>query len=482
MPAIPPVTELVTLLPEMILIAVGVIALVAAQFGDKSGSAAGLTTLAAIGTIAALLALFPAAGVGPDSVLNGSIIADQFSLFIRAVLYGGALIVVLGSGNYVSRFRLGAGEFYSLLLLAIAGGGFMAAAGSILTFYIGLELLSISSYVLAGLRLDDQQSNEASLKYFLNGALSSAILLFGFSWLFGLTGTVQLSAMADRLAAASIHPALLVMSLAFVIAGLGFKIATVPFHLWVPDVYQGSPTPVTAFLSVGSKGAALAATLRLFYLGLGPLSNSWTAYWALLAAITMTWGNVSALLQTNIKRMFGYSSIAQAGYLLVGLAVGSEMGIWAAMFYLLAYTFTNLGAFTVITAVANAGGSSEIEAFAGMGRRSPFLAGAMSVFFLSLVGVPFTAGFFGKFYLIAAAVRADLIWLAVLTALNSVVSVGYYFNVIRTMYFRGTGDPDPGVQAGGAATTAVAIALAATVVIGVLPQFLGWAQAAVLLP
>lgn len=481
MNATPLANELLVILPEMVLVAFGLVALVWAQFLDERASGR-IAAVAAIGTVLALLSLFTASQAAAGPVLFGAVSADGFSVFIRAVLYAGALVVVLGGAGYVRRFGLPAGEFYSLFLMAMAGGGFMALASNLLTFYVGLELLSLASYVLAGLRLQDPDSNEASLKYFFNGAVSSAVLLFGLSWLFGLTGTLSLTDLGPALVGSGAHPALIVTAITFVLGGLGFKLATVPFHLWVPDVYQGAPTPVTAFLSVGSKGAALAAMLRIFYEGMGPLSDRWTVYFAILAALTMTWGNVSALLQRNIKRMLGYSSIAQAGYLLVGLAAGSEQGVWAAMFYLLAYTFTNLGAFTVIMAVRNSGGALELDGFAGLAGRNPFLAGAMTVFFLSLIGFPFTAGFFGKLYLIGAAVNSGLIWLAVLTAINSVVSVGYYYGVVRNMYLRDAASQEPAVNLEGSARFATAVALVMTLGIGILPQFVNWAQATALLP
>jgi len=472
--------ELLVILPEMVLVAAGLVALVWAQF-LKERAAGPVAGLAAAGAALALLSLLLVPdGTGP--VLFGAVKADGFSLFVRAVLYAGALVVVLGGAGYVRKFQVPVGEFYCLLLLAIAGGGFMAQAANLLTFYVGLELLSLASYAMAGLRLDDPDSNEAALKYFFNGAVSSAVLLFGLSWLFGLTGTLSLAELGPALAASGAHPALLVMAVTLVIGGLGFKMAAVPFHLWVPDVYQGAPTPVTAFLSVGSKGAALAALLRLFYEGMGPLADRWTVYFAILAAVTMTWGNVSALLQRNIKRMMGYSSIAQAGYLLVGLAAGSDHGVWAAVFYLLAYTFTNLGAFTVIMAVRSAGGGLDLDSFSGLARRSPFLAGALLVFFLSLIGFPFTAGFFGKLNLIGAAVNSGLVWLAVLTAINSVISVGYYYGVVRNMYLREPGADLPAVSLEGSARLATAVALVMTLAVGILPQFVSWAQAASLLP
>ncbi|HEX6988839.1 MAG TPA: NADH-quinone oxidoreductase subunit N [Bacillota bacterium] len=481
MNATPLGNELLVILPEIVLLAFALLALIWAQFlGERAPGR--IAAAAALGTVLALASLFFAAQAASGPVLFGAVAADGFSVFIRAVLYAGALLVILGGAGYIRRFGVPAGEFYSLFLLAMTGGGFMAAAANVLTFYVGLELLSLSSYALAGLRLDDPDSNEASLKYFLNGAVSSAILLFGLSWLFGLTGTLDLAGTAAALASSSAHPALIVTAVTFVVAGLGFKMATVPFHLWVPDVYQGAPTPVTAFLSVGSKGAALAAALRLFYEGMGPLAERWTVYFALLAAVTMTWGNVSGLLQRNIKRMLGYSSIAHAGYLLVGLAAGSEQGVWAAMFYLLAYTFTNLGAFTVVMVVRNSGGAFEIDGYAGLARRNPFVAGAMTVFFLSLIGFPFTAGFFGKLYLIGAAVNSGLIWLAVLTAINSVISVGYYYGVVRNMYLRESDTEQPAVTLGGSDRLATALALVMTLGIGIVPQFLSWAQASALFP
>ena len=474
-------SELIAILPEIILVIVGFVLLVWGA-GREAERQEGLPMLAAVGTLAALVSLVSVARLGAGPFLAGAVFGDTLGLFLRGVLYLGAFLVILSGQEFVWRTRIPAGEFYGLFLLSMAGGGFMAAAANVLTVYVGLELLSFSSYILAGLRSDDERSNEAALKYFLNGAASSAILLFGLSWLYGLSGTLDLLTMAERLAASSASPILLVIALAFVIAGFGFKLASVPFHLWVPDVYQGSPTPVTAFLSVGSKGAALAGALRLFYIGLSPLDDRWTQYWAILAAITMTWGNVSALRQTNIKRLFAYSSIAQAGYAVVGLATGSSVGIAAAIFFLLAYTVTNLGAFAVITAVSNAGGSEELAGFSGLARRNPFLAVAMLVFFLSLIGIPFTAGFFGKFYLIGAAVNAGLVWLAVLTAVNSAISVGYYYNVVRNMFLREADDSQPEVRPGPALATAVVISLVGTLGVGILPQFVGWAQLAAALP
>lgn len=483
MPAIPNFSiELMAILPEIILV-VGGIALLLAGINKGPESHGGLASLAVVGMLAALIALLlPQASAVGGPVLFGAVTSDPLSLFLRAVIFAGGLVVLLSGGEYITRFRLPGGEFYGLFLLTMAGAGFMASANNLLTFYVGLELLSFASYVMVGLRLEDETSNEAVLKYFFNGAVSSAILLFGMSWLYGLTGALDLGTISQRLAEGTIPGLLLTITLAFIIAGFGFKLASVPFHLWVPDVYQGAPTPVAAFLSVGSKGAAVAAALRVFYLGMAPVSERWTMYWAILAAISMTWGNVTALQQTNIKRLFGFSSVAQAGYLLVGLAAGTKLGMTAAAFYLLVYTFTNLGAFAVITAMSNAGSNDEISSYAGLARRNPYLAVAMLVFFLSLVGVPFTAGFFGKFHLIAAAVDAGLIWLAVLTAVNGVISVGYYFNVVKTMFLRQETAGAQPFTPGAPLLTAVTLSLIGTLILGVVPQFFGWAQMAAYLP
>lgn len=477
MPALDFSNGLVAILPEMILVVAGVIAFL---WGAADETKAGpIGTFSVLALLVALLSLTTAAGVGNGPFLGGAFLGDGLSVFVRGVFYAATLLLALSGAQYVQRYQMPAGEYYGLLLLASAGGGLMASAGNLLTFYVGLEMLSFSSYILVGMRESALESQEASLKYFLNGAIASAAMLFGFSWLYGLTGTLDITLMAEQFAAGSAPSVLLALTMAFVIAGFGFKLATVPFHLWAPDVYQGAPTPVTGFLSVVSKGAALAAALRLFYLGLGPIDGHWTTYWALLAAITMTWGNVSALHQTNIKRMLGYSSIAQAGYLLVSLAVGSQLGMTAGVFFLLTYAFTNIGAFAVITAIGASGGSDEIADYAGLAKRNPFLAGALAIFMLSLIGVPFTAGFFGKLQLISAAVDKQLIWLALFVALNSVVSVGYYYGVVRNMYLRPDEGKTPAAKPSLAANLAVVVALVGTLGAGIVPQFLQWAQTAI---
>lgn len=490
------VQQLPAIVPEIILTVVGVgILFVDLWLRDNQKKL--LSDLAAFGALAALVSLIWTTGFGREVLLGGMFFSDTFSVFLRAVLYGGLFVLVLSSREFIGQSNMPRSEFLTLLLFAVVGAAFMVGAGDLISFYIGLELLSVSSYIMAGMRRDDHGSQEAALKYFLNGALSSAIILFGLSLVFGLTGTTNLLEIGAAFAAGAAPMPVVLTALVFVIAGLGFKVAAVPFHLWVPDTYQGAPTPVTAFLSVISKGAAFGAALRIFYFALQPLDQQWMVHLALLAAVTMTWGNVTALLQDNIKRLFGYSSIAQAGYILIGLAVGTVAGMSASLFYILAYMFTNLGAFAVIMAVSNAGGSDEVKAYRGLSQRNPYLAASMVIFFLSLVGIPFTAGFFGKFYLIAATLQVGMVWLAVLAALNSVISVGYYYKVIRAMYLDDplAGGPEAALEqeAGGnggltalrispALQIAVTIALVATLAIGIVPIFIDWANAAAYLP
>lgn len=500
------VQQLPSIMPELVL-AVGAIVLLALDLWTKPESKVLLSDLAAAIVVVALAALLWSTDFGRTPVLGGMFFADRFSIFLRAVLYSGLLLVYLMGQGYLRRNNVPQGEYLVLLMFATIGTAFMVGAADLIAFYLGLEVLSIASYVLAGLRLGNHKSQEAALKYFLNGGLSSAIILFGLSLLFGLTGTTALQEMAGALAAGGTQTAVLATALAFVIGGLGFKVAAVPFHLWVPDTYEGSPTPVTAFLSVISKGAAFGAALRIFYVGLAPVMGSWTAGFALLSAITMLVGNVSALHQDNVKRLLGYSSIAQAGYILISLAAGTREGMAAGLFYILAYLFTNLGAFAVVVAVSNDSGSDHLDAFRGLSRRNGFLAGAMVLFALSLVGVPFTAGFFGKLYLMRAGLDAGLNWLVIWTAINSVISVGYYFKIIQAMYLRkyepalettvlGAGDHPPAMAGGSReendavpplrpgrpVMVTVFIALAGTVLIGTMPIFIEWAGLAALVP
>jgi NADH-quinone oxidoreductase subunit N len=372
---------------------------------------------------------------------EGLMVVDDYSLFFNFLFAGVAAVIVLASIDFLDRNRFPA-EYLALVLASTVGMMLMAASVDLIAIFVALELQAISFYVLVGFTKNGQ-SSEAALKYLLVGAISTAITLYGMAYLFGLSGTTSLAGIADFVSDAdSDSRSALVLAAAFLAAGLGFKMAVVPFQMWVPDVYQGAPTPVTAYLSVASKAAGFAVVMRIFVVGLGEglISSDWANMFAAISAISMTLGNLAALVQTNIKRMLGYSSIAQAGTLLIGLAaVAAEdpqqlLGTSSVVFFLGTYAFTNLGAFAAVIAISNRIGSEEISDFAGVARRSPWLAAGLTICLLSLTGIPPTAGFWAKLYVFDAAVSADLVWLAIVGVLNSVISAYYYLRVVLNMY------------------------------------------------
>jgi NADH-quinone oxidoreductase subunit N len=413
------------------------------------------------------------------TAFDGMLVVDDFSLFFAFLFPGVAMLVILASIEYSERFSRYQGEYYALILTSTAGMMLLAATTDLIAIFIALELTSISLYILVAF-LKTAPSSEAGIKYLLLGALSTAITLYGMAFLFGLSGSTSLSDIADTVAAANDDTrAALIMAVVMLTAGLGFKMAVVPFQMWVPDVYEGAPTPITAFLSVGSKAAGFAVLLRIFFEALGDrfISNDWANMFAALAAVSMTLGNVVALTQTNIKRMLGYSSIAQAGYFLLGVAAisanGGDLALGASgvVFFLACYAFTNLGAFIAIIAISNQTGSDEIGSYAGMSRRSPLLALGLTVCLVSLTGIPPTAGFIAKVYIFDAAVQSDLVWLVIVGVLNSVISVYYYLRVVLQMYAE---EPvsEERVAAGPALGLALAIAVGGILFIGILPSLL----------
>jgi proton-translocating NADH-quinone oxidoreductase chain N len=381
-----------------------------------------------------------------------------FKLFTLLVL----AIVGLSAGEYVKTHTPFQGEFYALLLLAGLAIMLASAATNLVMIYLSIEFLSITSYILTGYLRDDPRSVEAAIKYFIYGAVASAVMLYGFSLLYGATGSTDLATMATALATGSVAVRWLVLPATIMaLAGLGFKIALVPFHQWSPDAYEGAPTPVTAFLSVGPKAAGFAVLMRLlltalpdfqlpgFQAQVGQVQVGWEAVLGGVAILTMSLGNLVALWQTNVKRLLAYSSIAQAGYMLIGLAaLAPQAGSWTTglnglLLYLFAYLFTNLGAFAVVIAVENRTGSANLPAFAGLIRRAPFLAVAMFIFLLSLIGIPPTGGFLGKLFVFGAAIQRQMIGLAVVGIVNSVVSVYYYYAIMREMFFGEAGEAQP---------------------------------------
>lgn len=378
----------------------------------------------------------------PQTTFFGMLIVDHYALFFDIIFLIIAAVMILSSYSYVSRYVRAVGEFYTLLLFSVTGMMFMASTNELITIYISLELTSIPLYVMAGLLRDSEHSAEAAVKYVLLGAMSSAVLLYGFALLYGLTGTTDLAGIATSIGRGVQSGNIMVLVAGgLILAGFGFKISAVPFHMWAPDIYQGSPTPATAFFSVGSKAAGFAALIRVFMNGgLWQVNlNSMVLIMAAVAVATMLLGNLVAAVQSNVKRMMAYSSIAQAGYILVGFIASfvsrSGSGNSAVLFFILVYVLTNLGAFAGIIALANATGGERIEDFRGLAKRAPALSAGTALCLLSLAGIPPMAGFVSKVFIFTAAWSAGLGWLVIIALLASVVSLVYYGRIVKAMYF-----------------------------------------------
>lgn len=483
------------IMPELVLIGTMLIGMIVDLYMKEKRLLVWLTmggVLLALGSV-----LFVATDPGIQQILDsgetrdffgGMIAADAFSFFMKAVVLGIAALLIPLSIDYVEKFLRGMYlEFYGVALSAVLGMMLMVGSRDLIGIYIGLELSSISSYILAGLLRHDPKSNEASLKYFLNGALASAVLLFGLSLIYGVTGSTYLPEIGQALGeyAARDLPfvPMIAVGVTFLVAGFGFKIAAAPMHLWAPDTYEGSPTPVTGFFSVGPKAAAFGAILRIFVVGLGAaeFASRWTVMWAVLAAVSMLIGNLTALMQTNVKRMMAYSSIAQAGYILVGVvAAGSHetgAGTAAVLYYVLAYALTNLGIFAVLTHMDQEGGWVEVKDFNGLAQRNPVYAWALLLFFVSLIGIPPTVGFMGKFFLFNAAVETGYLWLALLMAVNSVISVGYYYGMVRAMFLEPA--EKPALQASGSTMATVVVSFIGVILVAILASpFIGYTESA----
>ena len=456
--------------PEIIVSGVGIVLLVLSALipAARQRPLGWLAVLSLVGAGAATLAL-PRDG---SVALQGMVVLDGLTAFFRLLFLAAALVVVLFSLDFFQAREKDLGEFLALLLFATTGAMIMAASWDVVNLYVGLELLSISSYILAAFLRDEPRSHEAGLKYLLNGALASTILLFGLSLAYGLTAQTSIPGMALRLKATltTAYGGVVWVSLGLILAGLAFKIAAAPFHLWAPDAYEGAPTPVTAYLMVVAETAGFAALLRLVSTGMAPLQAHWGPWLAGLAVLTMTVGNVTALWQKNIKRMLAYSSVAQVGYILAGVAVATTVGTGATLFYLAAYLFTTLGAFSVVVALSVRGQGDVIADYAGLGPRNPWLGGLLTFFMASYVGIPATAGFMGKLGLIGAAVQGHLVWLAVAIAVNSAISVGYYWGVARTMWLDPTPEGAVPVRGSVALGTSLVLTGLGCLAMGILPQ------------
>jgi NADH-quinone oxidoreductase subunit N len=412
-------------------------------------------------------------------LFGGMFVHDPMTVFFTLLFVAVGVLSVLSSWDYLKRTMINQAEYYALLLSSLLGMIVMAASNDLITIFLGLELMSLSLYILVGFRRARLESNEAALKYFLLGAFASGFLLYGIALLYGATGTSNLARMGAFLSDTPLldNP-LLVTGALLVFAGFAFKVAAVPFHMWTPDAYEGAPTSVTGFMSAGAKAAGFAALLRVGLRALGPVQADWTHLIGAIAFLTMTVGNVTALLQNNLKRMLAYSSIAHAGYILVAVATGGPEGAAAAVFYLAVYSFMNLGAFAVLTMMGK--GRDErvlMSDLAGLGFRQPLLGLAMTVFMISLGGIPPTAGFMGKIYVFGAAMkRPELLWLVIAGVLNSVVSVYYYLRVTVSMYMKEPEGEPVQVTWGVPVAIALVLALAATLYFGVQAQGL-WVQA-----
>jgi NADH-quinone oxidoreductase subunit N len=454
------------ILPELVLTAGALLVLVADVLLPRGSRTLTWITVAVLA--ATTLSLAPFANVKVE-VAHGLIAVDQFALFFKLVFLLAAILTVLMSMSYLEIEGASPGEYYFLILCSTLGMMIMAGGIDLITTFIGLETMAVSFYILAGFIKPNQRSNEAAVKYFLLGAFSLGILLYGMSLMYGVSGTTNLRAMATTFAGRA-HDPLVMLAMVLVIAGIGFKIAAVPFHMWAPDVYEGAPTPVTAFLSVGSKAASFAMLLRIFLEGMPALDADWRFLFEILAIVTMTIGNLAALTQSNLKRMLAYSSIAHAGYLLMGVVAGSQRGVSAMLIYLLVYAFMQLGAFAIVVMMRRQDViGDELKDLSGLYARSPFAAFAMLLFMLSLGGIPPTAGFMGKFWLFGAAIDAGYVRLAVIGVLNSAISLYYYIRVVVFMYLKQDAiGSEPRTSPVIAFT--LAIAIAGTLVLGIYPQ------------
>jgi|SRR5579871_405193 len=466
----PTSAEYMRVLPEIILTLFGVLLmfLEAVMDDDNKGIFAPLSIAGlAAGLFATLMAY-----LNPGPAFQNMLVVDGFSTFFRILVMGVGILAIFSSSGYLRREGSRGSEFYALILFSIVGQSIMAAANELIMIFIGLEISSIASYILAGYLRDDPRNNESALKYFLLGSFATAFLLYGVAWIYGSTGSTNLVEIRRVLLTGGQPIALVSTAAALMFVGLAFKISAVPFQSWAPDVYQGAPAPVSGFLSVGPKAAAFAVLLRVFMTAFGPVASSWMPFIWGVALATMIVGNFAAILQSNIKRLLAYSSIAHAGYILVAVTANSGAGSAAAMFYLAAYAFTNLGAFAVVSYFSRKGEQFvKVDDFAGLAQRQPAMAAMMTIFMLSLIGVPLTGGFFGKFYIFKAALDSNLVWLTVLGLLNSAVAAYYYLRILVVMYFREPGEAAENIPPAGAALQiAVYAAALGTVLLGIFPS------------
>ena len=462
---LPQAADYMRLLPEIVLTVFGMIVMVVDAAAEERNIQKILGVIALTGSLAAFAATFVQAQY-PGMAFWNMVQVDSFSVFFHLLVTAVTAVVILTSFEYMKIQQIRAGEYYALILFGAVGMSLMSSAVELVLIFIALEISSISTYVLAGFRRHAATSSESSVKYFLLGSFATAFFLYGVALMFGATGSTSLATIGDVLRSGQI-PLLAYAGVALMFVGLGFKVAAAPFHVWTPDVYEGAPSPVVGFMSTAPKAAVFAVLLRIMFEAHAPgrVGLIWV-----VAALSMTIGNIGALVQDNVKRLLAYSSIAHAGYLLVAFAALPDNGIPAAMFYTASYAAMNVGAFAVVSHFGNAGERYvSLEDYAGLGRRSPLLAATLTIFLLSLIGIPITGGFFAKFYVFSAALQANLVGLVIIGVLNSAVGAYYYLRIIVVMYMREPQREVPVTRIPLGLGAALAISLATTVYLGVLP-------------
>lgn len=470
--SIPQAADYVRILPELVLSIFGIVIMLLDPLMNEENSQKILGGIALVGTLAGLGATwFMSLPQNYGLAFSNNVRVDSFSVFFHFLVIAIAAIVILTSFEYMAVQRIRAGEYYALILFSVVGMGLMSSAVELVLIFIALEISSISTYILAGFRRHEASSSESSLKYFLLGSFATAFFLYGVALMFGATGSTNIDVISHALASGPVE-VLVYVSVALMLVGLGFKVAAAPLHIWTPDVYEGAPAPIVGFMSTAPKAAAFAVLLRIVFAINAP-GRFWPIWVA--SALSMTLGNIGALVQSNVKRLLAYSSIAHAGYLLVAFAMttsdNSVAGISAAMFYTAAYAAMNVGAFAVVSHFASAGERYvTLEDYEGLGRSSPLLAATLTIFLLSLIGIPITGGFFAKFYVFSAALKSNLIWLTLIGVLNSAIGAYYYLRIIVVMYMREARKEVPVAPIPAGLGVALALSAIATIYLGVFPN------------
>jgi NADH-quinone oxidoreductase subunit N len=472
-----PVMDYMAVLPQIILVATALIILIMGVFKELA-KAGFIGHMSLLGSVLALVSVFFTGSAGsPSSSFSGMVLTDRFSFFITLVVCMIIVLTILVSLSYQKFFEsIKSGEYYALVLVAGVGMIFMATAGNLILLFVALETMSISIYALCAFHKNQLKSGEAALKYFLLGAFGSAFLLYGFAFVYGTTGSLDIIKIANFI---QTHPQIvqfkfLVVGLVLMTAGFGFKVSMVPFHMWTPDAYEGAPTSITGFMATGVKAAAFATLIRAILVPLAPMQGSWITIMWVAAFLTMTAGNIIALAQDNVKRMLAYSSIAHAGYILLGFVSGTKSAQAGMLFYLMAYAFMNIGAFAVVALLCRKGEEfNSISDFSGLGFKYPALGFVMSIFLFSLAGIPPTGGFMGKFYIFTEALRSGYVWLVIAAGVNSVISIYYYLRVVVVMYFQPQPSENPIMLAAISPEAVVALAATGTAVLvmGIFPSY-----------